>query len=57
MVVTSGSGSLLPSSSPSPGSLGSRGSALGSSITSLIRPWIAPTTQRLSAGGTGEGFE
>jgi hypothetical protein len=50
-------GSGSPSSLPSPGSLGSRGLALGSSITSLMRPWIAPTTRHLSADGTGEGLE
>jgi hypothetical protein len=53
----SGLGLGSPSSSPSLGSLGSGGSVLGSSITSLMRPWIAPTTRHLGTDGTGEGFE
>jgi hypothetical protein len=34
-----------------------RGSALGSSKTSLMRPLVVLTTWRLGTGGTGDGLE
>jgi hypothetical protein len=56
-VLDLGSGSGSPSLSSSPGSLGSGGSVLGSSETSLMRPFVVPMTQCLGAGGTGDRLE